>query len=105
LAREILYKTTTEKVVYAIDVVADVPSGGAISSVAGTAVDSSGAVVSSTVLGTVTSSGTVVSIQLKATSVDKEVYTVRIAVTMNDALPTVANRILEVRVRDDDTVE
>ena len=105
MAREILYKTLNEKVPYAIDFAADVPSGGSISAVTAVAKDSAGENATETIVGTITSSGTTVTTQIKATTLDKETYVVRIKAIMSDSLPTVAERVLEVRVRDNDTVE
>jgi hypothetical protein len=104
--RDIIYKTTTEKFNYPVDVTADKPSSGAtISSVSASAVDSSGASATSTLLGTATSSGMIITVPIKNTTTDKENYVVTISATFNDAFGTVANRILEVRVRDSDLVE
>lgn len=107
MAREILYKTLLEKVPFAIDFTADVPSSGAIATngVTATAKDSAGLDATATLIGTITFSGTIVTVQLKATTLDKETYVVRVRAIMNDSLPTVAERIVEVRVRDNDTVE
>lgn len=105
MAREILYKNLNAKVPYAIDFVADVPSGGAISAVTAVAKDSAGNDATATIIGTITSSGTIVTTQIKATTLDKETYVLKIKAIMNDSLPTVAERVLEIRVRDSDTVE
>lgn len=105
MARLVLYKTLTEKVPYAINFSSDVPSGGSISAVTATAKDSAGNDATETIVGTITSSGTTVTTQLKATLVDHETYTVKVRAIMSDSLPTVAERILEVRVRDSGLAE
>lgn len=103
--RDVLYKTGTEKQNYKVDVVADVPSGASISSVAATAVDSAAADVSASLIGTVTSSGTVITVPLKAFGTDRETYTVKISATMNDSFGTIAERYVDVRIRNSDYVE
>ena len=107
MARDVLYKTLLEKVPFAIDFTADVPSGGTIATngVTATAKDSAGNDATAILIGTITFSGTIVTVQLKATTLDKETYVVRVRAIMSDSLPTVAERIVEVRVRDNDTVE
>lgn len=105
MPRDILYKNLAEKVQFAIDFVADVPTGGVISTSTATAVDSSGTNATSTIVGTCTFYGTLVTVQLKATTLDRETYLVTVKATMNDSLPTVAERVVEVRLRDGDWVE
>ena len=107
MPREILYKTKAEALDHTLDFVAEIPSGDAISSISITAVDSSGSTATSTIVDTANSgfSGSVVTVVLKATSTDKETYTVVVKVTMDDTPATVREKVLEVRIRDTITVE
>lgn len=107
MPREILYKTAAEALDHTIDFVAEIPSGGAISSIAITAVNSAGTSDTATIVDTANSgfSGSVVTVVLKASSTDKETYTVVVAVTMDDTPATVRVKVLDVRIRDTITVE
>lgn len=106
MAREAIFKTRNEKLTYAIDFTADKPSSSAtIASKTASVVSSDGTVVTALVIGALTNSGAVVSIPIKATTLDKETYTLTVEVTFNDSDASVAARVVDIRVRDRDTVE
>ena len=106
MAREAIFKTRNEKLTYALDFTSDKPvAASTISSVTAIAVSSDGTVVTSLLVGVLTSSGAIVSVPLKATTVNKETYTLTVSVTFNDSAGSIADRVVDVRVRDKDTVE
>lgn len=106
MPREVIFKTRNEKLSYTIDFTGDKPSAAAtIASKTANVVSSDGTVVTALVIGALTNSGAVVSIPLLANLTDKDTYTLTVEVTFNDSPATVAARVVDIRVRDRDTVE